>query len=82
MFFTVNNREKCPLGGVLGRFLGPGVGVSNSFFARGVGNSPLKKLPVGFARGGWSGLELTDTLAEYRSFLRILVKNLTITLQQ
>ena len=42
---------------VLARFIGPGVGVLNSFFARGVGNSPIKKI----ARGGWSGLELTDT---------------------
>ena len=37
--------------------------VLNSFLP-GVGNSPIKKLPGGFARrgGGWSGLELTDTL--------------------
>ena len=34
----------------------------NSFLAQGVGNSPIKKLLGGFARGGWSGLELTDTL--------------------
>ena len=29
---------------------------------RGWGIRPSKKLPGGFARGGWSGLELTDTL--------------------
>ena len=33
------------------------MGVLNSFFAR-IGNSPIKKI----ARGGWSGLELTDIL--------------------
>ena len=39
------------------------MGVLNSSFARGVGNSPIKKIDGGFARGGggWSGLELTDT---------------------
>ena len=37
------------------------MGVLNSFFERGVGNSPIKKLPGGSAWGGWSGLELTDT---------------------
>ena len=50
-----------PGGVVLAPFYRPGGGVLNSFFARGVGNSPIKKLPGGFA-GGWSGLELTDTL--------------------
>ena len=38
--------------------------VLNSIFAPGVRNSPIKKLPGGFARGGWSGLELTDTLLD------------------
>ena len=38
------------------------MGVLNSFFARGWGIRPSKKLPGGFDRG-WSGLELTDTLA-------------------
>ena len=33
------------------------MGVLNSFYP-GVGNSPINKLPG----GGWSGLELTDTL--------------------
>ena len=38
------------------------MGVLNSCFP-GLGNSgPSKQLPEGFARGGWSGLELTDTL--------------------
>ena len=32
-------------------FIGPGGGVLNSFFARGVGNSPIKELPGGFAQG-------------------------------
>ena len=45
--------------GVLARFYRPG-GFKH-FFARGVGNSPIKKVPRGFARGGWSGLGLTDT---------------------
>ena len=38
------------------------MGVLNSFFARGVGNSPIKKIALGGGGGGWSGLELTDTL--------------------
>ena len=42
-------------------FIGP---VGRDFelsFCRGVENSPIKKLPGGFAEGGWPGLELTDT---------------------
>ena len=50
-----------PGGGVLARFYRPGDGGFELFFAQGVGNSPIKKLPRGFARGGLSGLELTDT---------------------
>ena len=42
-------------------FIGPGVGGFEFFFAWGVGNSPIKKLPGGFAPGEWPGLELTDT---------------------
>ena len=42
-------------------FIGPGGGVLN-FFCPGGGEFPIKKLPGGFAQGGWSGLELTDTL--------------------
>ena len=61
----MNNREKCPRGGVLARFY-RGVGVLNSFFARGWGIRPSKKLRGDFAQGGggggWSDLELTDTL--------------------
>ena len=49
--FTVNNREKCPGGGVLARFYGPGGGGLNSFYARGWGIRPSKKLPGGFAQG-------------------------------
>ena len=29
-----------------------------------VRNSPIKKIARGFCPGGWSGLELTDTLSE------------------
>ena len=50
--FIVNNREKCPRGGVLARFYGHGVGVLKSFFAQGVGNSPIKKIAWGFCPGG------------------------------
>ena len=57
--FIVNNRGKCPRGGVLRRFYMPGGGGFELFFAWGVGNSPIKKI----APGGWSGLELTDTLS-------------------
>ena len=42
----VNNRGKCPLAGVLARF----------YTSEGWG------FELFFARGGWSGLELTDTL--------------------
>ena len=43
--------------GFLAHFYRPGGGGFELFFAWGVGNSPTKKI----ARGGWSGLELTDT---------------------
>ena len=33
-------------------FIGPGVGVVDSFFARGWGIHPSKRLPRGFAQGG------------------------------
>ena len=36
--------------------------VLNFLFVRGVGNSPIKRIAWGFCLGGWSGLELTDTL--------------------
>ena len=42
------------------------MGVLNSFFARGWGSHPSKKLPGGLAHGEWSGLELTDTLYPYQ----------------
>ena len=45
-------------------FIGPGGGGFEPFFARGVGNSPIKKIVKGGGGGGgggWSGLELTDT---------------------
>ena len=46
-----------PRGGGLAGFYRPGDGGFELFFARGVGNSPIKKI----AGGGWSALELTDT---------------------
>ena len=46
-FFDVFIVENAPGGGVLARFIGPGSGVLNSFFARGVGNSPIKKIAQG-----------------------------------
>ena len=42
-------------------FVGPGVGGFELFFP-GVGNLPIKRIARGFCPGGWSGLELTDTL--------------------
>ena len=53
-------------GGVLGQFFAPGIGVPHFLCARaGVGNCPVKKIS-GFwpGGGGWSGLELTDTLSD------------------
>ena len=58
----VNNGEKCPRGGVLSRIYRPGGGVLNFFFARGWGIRPSKKIARGFCPGGWSGLELSDTI--------------------
>ena len=46
-------------------FIGPRVGVLNSFFARGVGNSPIKKN----CPGRWSGLELTDNINEQNELI-------------
>ena len=44
-------------------FIGPGGGGFELLFCPGVGNSPIKKIAKGFCPGGgWSGLELTDTL--------------------
>ena len=53
-----------PGGGVLARFFcSKGGGFALSLWPEG-GNSPFQKIPRGFARGGWSGLELTDTLSK------------------
>ena len=56
-----------PGGRVLARFYWPGNGGFELLFCSGGGNSirSSKILPWGFAGGGggWSGLELTDTLA-------------------
>ena len=49
-----------PRGWGLVRFYRPGGGGFELFFARGVGNSPIKKNCPGILPGGWSGLELTD----------------------
>ena len=53
-----------PRGEVLARFYRPRGGGFELFFAQGVGNSPIKKIALGFCPGGggWSGLKLTDTL--------------------
>ena len=62
MFLWRIIEENAPGGGVLARFYKPRVGGLNSFLPGGVGNSPIKKIAPGFCPGGWSGLELTDTL--------------------
>ena len=49
---VVNNWGKCPWGGVLARFYGPGGESFELFFAQVVGNSPIKKLPRGMVRLG------------------------------
>ena len=54
----MNNREKCPGDGVLGRLYRPGGGGFELLFCPGGGEFAHKKI----AQGGWSGLELTDTL--------------------
>ena len=46
-FLDVFIVENAHGGGVLARFYRPGEGVLNSFFARGCGMRPLKKLPGG-----------------------------------
>ena len=61
MFLWRIIEENAPRGGVLARFYRLGGGGFEVFFARGVGNSPIKKIAPGVCPGGWSGLELTDT---------------------
>ena len=56
----MNNRGKCPGGGVSARFNRPGRGVLNSFLPGG-GKSPTKRIAQEICPGGWSGLELIDT---------------------
>ena len=51
-----------PGAAVLACFYRPGGGGFELFCCPGMENSPIKKVPGGFAQGGWSGLELTDTL--------------------
>ena len=43
--FIVNKSGKCPGGGVLARFIGPGGRGFELSFCPGVGNSPIKNLP-------------------------------------
>ena len=53
--------SNCPGGGVLARFFYPrGRDFAIPLCLR-VGISPFQKIPLGFTRRGWSGLELTDT---------------------
>ena len=49
-------------GGVLARFIGPGVGVLNSFWPGGGKFAHQKNCPGVLPGGEWSGLELTNTL--------------------
>ena len=63
----MNNSGNCPWGGVLARFYGPGVRVLNSFLSGWCGIRPSKNCP-----GGWSGLELTDTLFIYVSLKKVI----------
>ena len=64
MFLLLIIEENAPGGGVLARFYRPGVGALNSFLPGGGLFAHQKNCP-----GGWSGLELTDTLHRkvYRS---------------
>ena len=54
--------NNCPGVGFLHDFSAPGVKVSHFLCARGVENSPSQKISPEVCPGGWSGLELTDTL--------------------
>ena len=58
MFLQRIIEENALRGGVLACFYRSEGGGFELFFARGVGNSPNKKIAW---VGGWSGLELTDT---------------------
>ena len=52
LVFIVNNRGKCPGVGFELVFIGPRGGGFELFFARGVGNSPIKKIARGFCPRG------------------------------
>ena len=63
LFFCWIFENNCPRGwGFSTIFLSQGSGFRTVFVPRRVGNLPFQKIPWGFAWGGWSGLELTDTL--------------------
>ena len=71
--FIVDNWEKCPRGGVLARFYRPRGGGFELLVCPGGGEfAHQKNCP-----GGWSGLELADTLQElkklgkYEYFFRV-----------
>ena len=50
----------------------------NSFFARGWGIRPTKNCPGVFPGGGWSGLELTDTLWPFKTAYVKLFRTYTL----
>ena len=62
-FFLLNFLKYCPRGGLLARFSCPRGRIFVISLCPGVGNSPFQKIAGGLP-GGWSGLELTDTLPE------------------
>ena len=54
--------NECPKGGVLAQFFCPRIL-----------HCPFKKIPWGFTRGGWSGLELTDTYVSHRQLIGFII---------
>ena len=73
--FIVNNWGKCLRGWGLARFSRPKGGGFELLFCLGVGNSPINtELP-----GGWSGLELTDTLSKWVAALFICLYMLEVS---
>ena len=64
MFFLLDFENNFLGGGVAAQFFCPtGRGFALSL-SPGVGNSPFTKSSLGICLGGWSGLELTDTLTK------------------
>ena len=62
MFLWWIIEENAPGGGVLARFYRPGDWGFELFFCPGGGEFAHQKVARGFCPGGWSGLELTDSL--------------------